>query len=136
MATPVTAVIAIAAMVMMMLGGAAEAAGGRQIELGGSLRRVSIPVFFFGPKVCFGQEDPRLWCVARPGTSANDLVDMEEVACGAGADCFMMSEHGPCYEPNTLLDHVSWAVNSYYSKHLGPCDFKGHAMLARLPSPK
>jgi hypothetical protein len=55
-----------------------------------------------------------------------------DYACGAGADCNFIHEQGPCYNPNTVVAHCSWAANSYFQRNRGAgatCDFTGTATL-------
>jgi hypothetical protein len=55
-----------------------------------------------------------------------------DYACGAGADCNFIHEQGPCYNPNTVVAHCSWAANSYFQRKRGTgatCDFTGTATL-------
>lgn len=53
-----------------------------------------------------------------------------DYACGAGADCNPLHTNAPCYNPNTVRAHCSYAVNSYYQKkgqQALACDFAGTA---------
>jgi hypothetical protein len=55
-----------------------------------------------------------------------------DYACGAGADCNFIHEQGPCYNPNTVVAHCSWAANSYFQRNRATgatCDFTGTATL-------
>lgn len=75
------------------------------------------------------------WCVAKP--MVPDLVMQEalDYACGSSADCEPIKPNGPCYLPNTLLAHASYAFNSYWQKSKGnggTCDFGGTAMLVTI----
>ncbi|KAG6543785.1 hypothetical protein Mapa_014816 [Marchantia paleacea] len=57
------------------------------------------------------------WCVAKPGSSQVDLQNALNFACGeGGADCTAIQASGPCFLPNSLFSHASYAFNSYYSK--------------------
>lgn len=59
-----------------------------------------------------------------------------DYACGNGADCTGILQNGPCYNPNTIKDHCSYAVNSYYQKKAASgatCDFSGTATLSSNP---
>lgn len=58
-----------------------------------------------------------------------------DYACGSGADCKEIQPNGPCYEPNTMLAHASFAFNSYWQNRKasgGTCDFGGTAMLVTV----
>ncbi|XP_019463117.1 PREDICTED: PLASMODESMATA CALLOSE-BINDING PROTEIN 3-like isoform X2 [Lupinus angustifolius] len=69
------------------------------------------------------------WCVCKDGSDAT-LQKTLDYACGAGGDCNPLHQNGPCFQPNTLKAHCSYAVNSYYQKKgQAPmsCDFAGTA---------
>ncbi|XP_074574330.1 PLASMODESMATA CALLOSE-BINDING PROTEIN 2-like [Curcuma longa] len=73
------------------------------------------------------------WCVCRSDMSSNVLQKALDYACGAGADCSPITQNGACYNPNTVLAHCSYAVNSYYQRKgqaQGACDFSGSATLS------
>ena len=56
-----------------------------------------------------------------------------DYACGAGADCNSIHENGPCYNPNNVPAHCSWAANSYYQNNKAKgatCDFGGAATIS------
>ncbi|CAN1312214.1 PLASMODESMATA CALLOSE-BINDING PROTEIN 3 [Linum perenne] len=56
-----------------------------------------------------------------------------DYACGAGADCNPTHQNGPCFLPNTVRAHCSYAVNSYFQKKgqsQGSCDFSGTAAVS------
>ncbi|XP_073158725.1 major pollen allergen Ole e 10-like [Henckelia pumila] len=73
------------------------------------------------------------WCVARPGVSPVDLQSALDWACGGGrADCGPIQGGGPCFSPNSLLSHASYAFNSYYQQNGNSdiaCYFGGTATL-------
>ncbi|XP_033128136.1 phosphoserine phosphatase, chloroplastic isoform X2 [Brassica rapa] len=62
-----------------------------------------------------------------------------DYACGAGADCGPIHQNGPCFNPNTVKSHCSYAVNSFFQKKgqsQGTCDFAGTATVsASDPTP-
>ncbi|KAK1612664.1 hypothetical protein QYE76_036337 [Lolium multiflorum] len=73
-----------------------------------------------------------LWCVANPTVESVDVQAAMDYACGSGADCSMAAPGGPCYLPDTLMAHASFAFNSYWQRAKaagGTCDFAGSAML-------
>jgi hypothetical protein len=81
------------------------------------------------------------WCVARPGASQEDLQNALDWACGpGGADCSQLQPGGPCYQPNTLLTHASYAFNIFYQQNGNSdiaCNFGGAgALVKRDPSTK
>ncbi|CAE5957870.1 unnamed protein product [Arabidopsis arenosa] len=56
-----------------------------------------------------------------------------DYACGAGADCGPIHQNGPCFNPNTVKSHCSYAVNSFFQKKgqsQGTCDFAGTAIVS------
>lgn len=74
------------------------------------------------------------WCVARTDATLDALQTALDFACGSGADCEPVQETGPCFVPNTVQAHASYAFNSYYM-HLSmdpeACDFSGTATIAK-----
>ncbi|XP_042479759.1 glucan endo-1,3-beta-glucosidase 1-like isoform X2 [Macadamia integrifolia] len=76
------------------------------------------------------------WCIADEQTPDIKLQKAIDWACGkGGADCSQIQPNQPCYLPNTLKDHASYAFNSYYQKFKhegGNCYFKGAAMITQL----
>nr|GMD85533.1 PLASMODESMATA CALLOSE-BINDING PROTEIN 3-like [Ipomoea batatas] len=77
------------------------------------------------------------YCVCKDGVSDAQLQKSIDYACGNGADCSAILQNGVCYNPNTVKDHCSYAVNSYYQKKASSgatCEFSGTATLtANLP---
>lgn len=76
------------------------------------------------------------WCVVSPVAVAQvDETSLQaalDYACGAGADCSLIEPGEPCYLPNTLVSHASYAFNSYWQKTKAAgatCDFHGAAVL-------
>ncbi|XP_062116690.1 PLASMODESMATA CALLOSE-BINDING PROTEIN 3-like [Humulus lupulus] len=70
------------------------------------------------------------WCVCKNGISEGVLQKALDYACGAGADCNPIHSNAACYNPNTVLAHCNYAVNSYFQKKgqaQGSCDFAGAA---------
>lgn len=73
------------------------------------------------------------WCVCKDGLSDSALQKALDYACGAGADCNPTHQNGPCFQPNTVRAHCSYAVNSYFQKNRQQplaCDFSGSAVIA------
>ncbi|CAJ1944184.1 unnamed protein product [Sphenostylis stenocarpa] len=69
------------------------------------------------------------WCVCKDGGDAI-LQKTLDYACGAGADCNPLHLNGPCFQPNTVRAHCSYAVNSYFQRKgqtQGSCEFAGTA---------
>ncbi|KAK1297859.1 Glucan endo-1,3-beta-glucosidase 12 [Acorus calamus] len=77
--------------------------------------------------------DEQQWCVADPKASVDDLQKALNWACGVGgADCSPIQPNQPCFDPNTVADHASYAFNSYWQvnkKKGGICSFEGTAQL-------
>lgn len=73
-----------------------------------------------------------VFCVAKPGEDSDALRDGLNWACGPGqANCTAIQSGHPCYNPDTLVNHASFAYNDYYQKMRsvgGTCDFGGTAM--------
>ncbi|XP_030968790.1 glucan endo-1,3-beta-glucosidase 4-like [Quercus lobata] len=81
------------------------------------------------------------WCIADEQTPDDELLKALNWACGrGGADCSKIQVNKPCYLPNTIRDHASYAFNNYYQKfkHIGAtCYFNAAAMITDLdPSHK
>uniref|UniRef100_A0A0D9WT03 X8 domain-containing protein n=1 Tax=Leersia perrieri TaxID=77586 RepID=A0A0D9WT03_9ORYZ len=78
-------------------------------------------------------EKAGVWCVANPTVASAVAQTAMDYACGSGADCDMVAEPGaPCFLPDTLMAHASYAFNSYWQRTKvagGTCDFAGAAML-------
>ncbi|XP_057956442.1 glucan endo-1,3-beta-glucosidase 4 [Malania oleifera] len=72
-----------------------------------------------------------VFCVAKEDADSTKLQNGLSWACGQGqADCSAIQAGQPCYSPNTLQNHASFAFNDYYQKkHAvgGTCDFDGAA---------
>lgn len=72
------------------------------------------------------------WCVCKDGPDTV-LQKTLDYACGAGADCNPIHTNGPCYNPNSVKAHCSYAVNSYFQNKKeaqGTCDFAGAATIS------
>lgn len=76
------------------------------------------------------------WCIADEQTPGDILQQALDWACGyGGADCKMIQPNKPCYLPNTVRDHASYAFNSYWQKFKnkgGSCYFNAAAMVTDL----
>jgi hypothetical protein len=80
------------------------------------------------------------WCVANPSAPEDTLRKGINYACSRGegdADCGPLQPGGPCFQPNTVVAHASYAYNAYWQPppsapakwHGLSCDFDGSAML-------
>ncbi|KAG7012646.1 Glucan endo-1,3-beta-glucosidase 12, partial [Cucurbita argyrosperma subsp. argyrosperma] len=76
------------------------------------------------------------WCIADEQVPDDELQRALDWACGkGGADCGDIQVKRPCFYPNTVRDHASYAFNSYYQKfkHKGAsCFFNSAAMVTAL----
>ncbi|KAJ6747778.1 CARBOHYDRATE-BINDING X8 DOMAIN SUPERFAMILY PROTEIN [Salix koriyanagi] len=76
------------------------------------------------------------WCIADEQTPDDELQRAMDWACGkGGADCSKIQLNQPCYMPNTIRDHASYAFNNYYQKfkHRGAtCYFNSAALITDL----
>lgn len=76
-----------------------------------------------------------LWCVAKPSVPDPIVQEAMNYACWSGADCTSIQPNGPCYEPDTIFAHASYAFNSYWQRTKasgGTCEFGGTAMLVAV----
>ncbi|XP_055816017.1 glucan endo-1,3-beta-glucosidase 4-like [Solanum dulcamara] len=72
------------------------------------------------------------WCIADKQTPDDELVQALKWACKNGGNCSKIQENQPCYLPNTVKEHASYAFNSYYQnmKQKGAsCYFNSAALL-------
>ncbi|XP_076881903.1 glucan endo-1,3-beta-glucosidase 3-like [Bidens hawaiensis] len=71
------------------------------------------------------------YCVAKEGADRKMLQAALDWACGPGkVDCSAMVQGGPCYEPDSVTAHATYAFDAYYHRMGmadGTCDFKGVA---------
>ncbi|RDY09080.1 Glucan endo-1,3-beta-glucosidase 4, partial [Mucuna pruriens] len=74
-----------------------------------------------------------VFCVAKDGADTDKLQAGLSWACGqGGANCAAIQPGQPCYLPNNLKSHASYAYNDYYQKKHssgGTCDFDGTASI-------
>ncbi|KAK4391737.1 Glucan endo-1,3-beta-glucosidase 13 [Sesamum angolense] len=58
------------------------------------------------------------WCIASPTASDADLKNGLDWACSSGnVDCSAIQPSQPCFEPDNLASHASYAFNSYYQQN-------------------
>ncbi|GMH19397.1 hypothetical protein Nepgr_021238 [Nepenthes gracilis] len=71
------------------------------------------------------------YCTAREGADEKMLQAALDWACGAGkVDCSPLLQGQPCYEPDSVAAHATYAFDTYYHKMAkapGTCDFNGVA---------
>ncbi|OIW21114.1 hypothetical protein TanjilG_29770 [Lupinus angustifolius] len=73
-----------------------------------------------------------LWCVAKSSVPEPIIQEAMDYACLSGADCSPIQPNGPCFEPNTVFAHASYAFNSLWQRTKaagGTCAFGGIAVL-------
>ncbi|KAK1297843.1 Glucan endo-1,3-beta-glucosidase 1 [Acorus calamus] len=66
------------------------------------------------------ESGPKKWCVANPKAVQRDLKDAFDWTCsrkGGGVDCGPLEPDQPCNRPYFLVDHASYAFNSYWQKN-------------------
>ncbi|KAG4208243.1 hypothetical protein ERO13_A03G118400v2 [Gossypium hirsutum] len=75
----------------------------------------------------------KTFCIAKRGADPKMLQAALDWACGPGkVDCSPLLMGHPCYEPNNVASHSTYAFNAYYqrmAKSPGTCDFKGVATI-------
>ncbi|KAF2308391.1 hypothetical protein GH714_006672 [Hevea brasiliensis] len=73
------------------------------------------------------------FCVAKEGADPKMLQAALDWACGSGkVDCSPLLQGQPCYEPDNVVAHSTYAFNAYFqkmAKSSGTCDFKGVATI-------
>nr|XP_011460168.1 PREDICTED: glucan endo-1,3-beta-glucosidase 7-like isoform X2 [Fragaria vesca subsp. vesca] len=73
------------------------------------------------------------WCVASPSASDDQIQANIDFACDK-VDCSIISSGGACYEPNTVKNRASVAMNLYYQQTGQAdtsCDFNGSGNIIR-----
>ncbi|KAL2558958.1 Glucan endo-1 [Forsythia ovata] len=75
----------------------------------------------------------RTYCVAREHADRKLLQAALDWACGPGkVDCSPLLQGQPCYEPDTVVAHASYAFDAYYHRMAmadGTCNFNGVATI-------
>lgn len=76
----------------------------------------------------------RTFCVAREDADQKMVQAALDWACGPGkVNCSMMLQGEPCYEPDTVVAHATYAFDVYYHQMAmaeGTCDFNGVATIS------
>ncbi|KAE8696902.1 Glucan endo-1,3-beta-glucosidase 2 [Hibiscus syriacus] len=71
------------------------------------------------------------YCTAKDGADQKMLQAALDWACGPGkVDCSPLLQGKPCYEPDNVIAHATYAFNTYYhrmGKTSDACDFNGVA---------
>ncbi|ESQ31585.1 hypothetical protein EUTSA_v10005328mg [Eutrema salsugineum] len=71
------------------------------------------------------------WCVALPASTKEQLQANIDFGCRQ-VHCTAIQPGGSCYYPNTLVDHASFVMNSYYQSHdrtADACSFNNSGFL-------
>lgn len=71
------------------------------------------------------------WCVAIPMADDALLQSIIDNACKR-VDCSLIKYGGTCYEPNTLINHASVAMNLYFQatgRLESNCDFNNTGLI-------
>ncbi|KZV25720.1 hypothetical protein F511_04781 [Dorcoceras hygrometricum] len=80
------------------------------------------------------ESNGRLWCVAAKAANKTALADAVAYACSQGnGTCDPIQPGGKCYNPNTLINHASYAFTSYWTQLRttgATCSFNGLAVLS------
>ncbi|KAH9749352.1 X8 domain-containing protein [Citrus sinensis] len=91
-------------------------------------------LFFFASggilKLANGQE-MKTWCVAKPSSSEAELAANIDFACNQIQNCNIIQEGGPCYYPNTAINHASVVMNLYYQlngRNNWNCDYRASGL--------
>ncbi|KAF6150233.1 hypothetical protein GIB67_000107 [Kingdonia uniflora] len=73
------------------------------------------------------------FCTAKDGADPKMLQAAIDWACGPGkVDCSPLLQGQPCYDPDNVEAHASYAFDTYYHQTgmaLGTCNFNGVAMI-------
>ncbi|WCJ20590.1 Glucan endo-1 3-beta-glucosidase [Euphorbia peplus] len=72
------------------------------------------------------------WCVPKLNASDEALQKNIDYVCSSGIDCKAIQQGGPCFSPNTVRSHASYAMNAYYQKfgrNEYNCDFNHTGLL-------
>ncbi|GMI83436.1 hypothetical protein HRI_002012900 [Hibiscus trionum] len=80
-----------------------------------------------------GHSSSSTYCVCKDGVGEEALQGALDYACGHGADCSAIQPNGACFNPNTVKDHCTYAVNSYFQNShqvAGSCYFSGAATIS------
>lgn len=85
----------------------------------------SVPV---APSPSDNPKSNQKWCVAKPDATDDKLQGNLDYVCSLGIDCTPIQDGGPCYNPNSVRSHASYAMNAYYhinGQHDSDCYFDG-----------
>lgn len=72
--------------------------------------------------VCTYIQSNNYWCIARADAPDDKLQELLDYLCG-NEDCSPIQPGGPCFDPNTLRDHASFALNLNF-RNIAACSLK------------
>uniref|UniRef100_A0A5B7CED4 glucan endo-1,3-beta-D-glucosidase n=1 Tax=Davidia involucrata TaxID=16924 RepID=A0A5B7CED4_DAVIN len=75
------------------------------------------------------------WCVPKVYATDEALQANIDYVCSSGVDCTPIQDGGPCFEPNTVRSHASYAMNAYYQangRNDFDCDFINTGAVATI----
>lgn len=133
--TPMHPGVGVAAYIYELYDGGAEAGpfSGRRWGLFEASGEAVYAVDFGGGSSGGGGGGNETYCAAKAGADAERVQAALDWACGAGkVDCTALTAGQPCFEPDTLAAHATYAFDSYYKqmgKAAGSCDFDGVATI-------
>eukprot|EP01018_Ginkgo_biloba_P033247 Gb_04530 [translate_table: standard] len=68
----------------------------------------------------------KYWCVPKANADPKALQANIDYVCGQGVDCSPIQAGGPCFTPNTIAAHATYAMNAFYQtfgRNSYDCDF-------------
>jgi len=81
----------------------------------------------------------RQWCVPKSDASDDALQKNIDYVCSNGVDCKPIQQGGPCFVPDTVKSHASYAMNAFYQasgRHDYDCDFSHTGVLTSIDPSK
>ncbi|KAK6931856.1 X8 domain [Dillenia turbinata] len=86
---------------------------------------------FTNGRVIEDKHYPKTWCIAKPSSNETALSNNIRYVCEhAGIDCSILRM--ACYNPDTLINHASVAMNLYYQangRNTWNCDFMNSGLI-------
>lgn len=79
------------------------------------------------------------WCVPKQDASDQALQANIDFVCDSGVDCTPIQNNGPCFEPDTVRSHASFAMNAYYQangRNDYDCDFTNTGVITMVDPSK
>ncbi|CAI9105694.1 OLC1v1004677C1 [Oldenlandia corymbosa var. corymbosa] len=69
------------------------------------------------PSPTAADKGQKTWCVPKDDATDAALQSNIDYVCGSGVDCKPIQDGGPCFLPNTVRSHASYAMNAYYQAY-------------------